>query len=147
MSSQQEIRSEINLADVLKQRVLDEQPIYLIGTPQAGVLDAITRIVQQAAAETGKPTELLKLQPFLPERSVTLTPFAAFVDEPDACMELLLRGAEVGNLSDELYEQAKQIGLEAVMSKQADIKTLVDAWHAEPLLADLAVAVERAFLP
>lgn len=103
----------------------------------------------QAEADLGKPAKILQLGelPSFPESSVTLNPVAAFVDEPDACMELLMRGAEVRYLGLELYEQAKRKGLEAAMRNPVSIKTLVDAWYTEHLLVDLAEAVERAFLP
>ena len=84
--------------------------------------------------------------PPLPESSVTLNPVATFVEEPDACMEMLIRGAEVSYLAVGVYEQAKSKGLEAAKNNPVNIKTLVDAWHAEPLLVGLAGAVERAFL-
>lgn len=149
MSIQHDNRSEIDLVDVLNQRVADGQPIYVTGAPQSGVLDAVTRIAEQAAAESGKPAKILQfieLPPF-PENYVTLNPVATFVDEPDACMELLMRGAEVRYLGVELYEHAKRKGMEAAKQNPVHIKTLVDAWYAEPLLVGLAEAVERAFLP
>lgn len=147
--SQTKERSEIDLADVLKQRVADGKPIYLTGAPQSDVLDSVTRIAEQAAAESGKPAKILQLieLPPFPKSAVTLNPVATFVDDPDACLALLMRGADIRYLGVELYEQAKRKGLEAATRNSASIKTLVDAWYAEPLLTDLAEAVERAFLP
>ncbi|BBN90571.1 MULTISPECIES: hypothetical protein [Rhodocyclales] len=142
-------RPEIDMEDVLKQRVADGRPIYVTGAPQSGVLDAVTRIAEQSAAETGKPAKIIQfveLAPF-PEGAVTLNPVAAFIDEPDACMEMLMRGAGVSYLAVEPYDLAKQKGLEAAKCNPVSIKTLVDAWYNEPSLADLAMAVERAFLP
>ncbi len=141
--------TEIDLADGIKQRVAEGHPIYVTGTPQQGVLDAVTRIAEQAATESGKPAKVIQFVelPRLQESAVTLNPVATFVEEPDACMEMLIRGAEVSYLAVGLYEQAKGKGLEAAKTNTVSIKTLVDAWYAEPLLVDLAEAVERAFLP
>lgn len=137
--------SEIDLADILKHQVVDRPLIYETGALQDGALEAVTRIAAQATAEAMKPAKIFQVV-ISTDLSTTLNPVATFIDQPDACMELLMRGAKVRYLGVEIYEKAKRKGLEAIMRNPVSVKTLVDAWYAEPLLAELAAAVDRAFL-
>ncbi|MCI2811287.1 hypothetical protein [Eoetvoesiella caeni] len=99
------------------------------------------------AVDINPSTPLLAHIKVLPGNVVSLNAFEAFTTDPDTCMRLMMAGAGISYISVELYEQAKQAGLEAVQSSSANLRTLVDAWYRNPELVFIAEAVDRAFLP
>lgn len=79
-------------------------------------------------------------------RGMSFNPFALFAVDPDACLSLVQQGA-LFNLSADALALAKSIGLTVAQSQTPSVLSLVNAWKDEPLLADFAAAVSRAFLP
>lgn len=54
-------RPEVDLADVLKDRIAAGQTVYVTGQPQGAVADAVTATVEQVAAEAGKPALVIQV--------------------------------------------------------------------------------------
>lgn len=54
-------RREIDLLDVLKDRVIAGQPIFVVGNPQGEVATAIEVTHQKIAEETGVPVRMVQI--------------------------------------------------------------------------------------
>ena len=89
MTTVKDDRPVVDLADVLKGRVAAGEPLYVTGNPQGDVLDAVTRIAEQASIEAGKPARIVHLVELslASQYSVVMNPVATFATETDACME------------------------------------------------------------
>lgn len=126
----------------------DGLPIYVIAPSSQDDLTAINQAIEHAASEAGKPAKVVLLaRAGASPGPDALNPVALFLDEPDACMTVLMKGAGVHYLGAETYSLAKRVGREALQRRPACISTLVDAWLGEPALEALAEATTRAFLP
>jgi hypothetical protein len=57
----EQIHQVIDLVDVVKGRVAAGEPVYLTGNPPGVVVDAVTAMAEQVAAETGLPARVIQV--------------------------------------------------------------------------------------
>lgn len=54
------IAGEVELVDVLKQRVAEGHPIYVTGQPSKEIMSVIESVAQGIAEETGQPVRIVQ---------------------------------------------------------------------------------------